>query len=192
VASALISWLPPLGGRFRHRLCVPVRVSHPYPPHWSRFSYIGRHRYSLTFVTDTRRSLFVEADIVAHVLAQLLRAAIEKHFEVIAYCFMPDHLHLIVEGKTDGANCKAFIKAAKQYSGYGYSQAHGGGRLWERYAHDRVIRDDGELAMTLRYVVANPVRAALVAHPRDYFFLGSQRWSVDELLQWCEYSEAVL
>jgi hypothetical protein len=55
-----------------------------------------------------------------------------------------------------------------------------------------VIRDDQELAMTVRYIVANPVRAGLVEHPSAYPFLGSQRYAVTELLQWCEYSEAVL
>jgi putative transposase len=105
---------------------------------------------------------------------------------------MPDHLHIIVRGETDKSDCKAFIKAAKQYSGYYHSQATNGTRLWERYGQDRVIRDEQELAMTIRYVVANPVRARLAAHPKDYPFLGSQTYSVDELLQWCEYSEAIL
>jgi hypothetical protein len=51
-----------------------------------------------------------------------------------------------------------------------------------------VIRDEQELAMTLRYLVANPVQAGLVKHPRDYPFLGSSKYTVDELLEWCEYS----
>ena len=104
---------------------------------------------------------------------------------------MPDHLHLIIGGEDDASDCKAFIKAAKQYSGYYFSQAHRS-KLWERYGHDRVIRDEAELAMTLRYLLANPVRAGLVKHPRDYPFLGSTKYTVDELLEWCEYSEAAL
>jgi len=166
-------------------------MAHPYPPHWPAFNYVGRHRYALTFVTDARRAVFDDDDIVAVVLAQILRAALEKHFAVIVCCFMPDHLHLVVEGEVAESNCKAFIKAAKQYSGYYYAQAHGR-RLWERYGHERVIRDDQELALTVRYIVANSVCAGLVEHPRDYPFLGSQRYTVEELLQWCEYSEAIL
>jgi putative transposase len=166
-------------------------MTHPYPPRWAEFPYVGRYNYSLTFVTDTRRPLFVTPDVVDLVLQQILRAA-EKHtFAVLAYCFMPDHLHLIVGGESDDSDCKAFIKAAKQYSGYYYSQSYAA-RLWERYEHDRVLRDDQELAMTLRYVVANPVRDGLVKHPREYSFLGSAKYTVEELLQWCEYSEAIL
>jgi len=104
---------------------------------------------------------------------------------------MPDHLHLIVEGDRDDSDGKALVKAAKQYSAYHFKQANGY-RLWERYGHDRVIRDDMELAMTVRYLVANPVRAGLVKHPGQYPFLGSGRYTVVELLEWCEYPDAVL
>ncbi len=47
-----------------------------------------------------------------------MRAASENEFDVIAYCFMPDHLHLLVEGKSDRSDGKPFIARAKQYSGY--------------------------------------------------------------------------
>jgi putative transposase len=99
---------------------------------------------------------------------------------------MPDHVHLAAVGETDGSDGKRFIRAAKQYSGYYYGRG-GNGRLWERYSYERVIRDDMELALTIGYLVENPVCAGLVAHPRDYPFLGSQRYTVAELLEWCEY-----
>src|SRR5262249_32659353 len=118
-------------------------------------------------------------------------AAREKCFADITHCFMPDHVHLVVEGENDRSDARAFIKAAKQYSGFAYGQKYGR-RLWQRYGYDRVIRDDQELVMTVRYVVANPVRAGLVEHPRSYAFIGSTRYTVDELLDWCEYSDAVL
>jgi REP-associated tyrosine transposase len=165
-----------------------VRMSHPYPPHWVNFSYVGRYQYCLTCVTLGRRPVFKDVEGVNLVLPQILRAAAENHFALIAYCFMPDHLHLIASGENDDADCKAFIKAGKQYSAYYYSRVQRM-RLWERYGHDRVIRDDMELAMTIGYVVANPVTAGLVKHPRDYPFLGSTKYAIDELLRWCEYPE---
>jgi len=166
-------------------------MAHPYPPHWQHCSYVGRLDYSLTYVTDARQAVFTNPAAVDGVREQILRAASENQFEETAYCFMPDHLHLIVTGKTDQSDCKVFIKAAKQYSSYQWKQRHSQ-RLWGRYGHDRVIRDDWELAMTIGYIVANPVRAGLVAHPREYPFLGSSRYTVDELLAWCEYSDAML
>ena len=97
----------------------------------------------------------------------------------------------VATGRDDAADCKAFIKNAKQSSGYYFSQKKRR-RLWERYGHDRVIRDERELAFTIGYLLANPVRAGLCMHPRDYPFIGSDKYTIDELLQWCEYSEAFL
>jgi len=164
-------------------------MAHPYPHHCSSFDYRGRSRYALNFSTLERRRIFVDAASVSLVWTQIVRACTEEGFEVIVYCFMPDHLHLIAGGEDEAADCKAFIKAAKQYSGYYFSQARHF-KLWERYGHDHVIRDEQDLAMTLRYLLSNPVQAGLVKHPRDYPFLGSTVYTVDELLQWCEYSEA--
>jgi len=96
----------------------------------------------LTYVTDNRRELFTNALTVDFVHAHFLRAAAEERFEGIAYCFMPDHLHVIVSGQTDESDCKAYIKAAKQYSSYYWMRDHDH-RLWERYGHDRVIAPTG-------------------------------------------------
>ena len=48
-----------------------------------------------------------------------------------------------------------------------------------------------ELALTIRYVIANPVRAGLVSHPSEYPYLGSFRYSIQELLEICEYDRVV-
>lgn len=93
-------------------------MAHPYPHHCSSFDYHGRYRYALNFTTLERRRVFVDAASVSLVWTQIVRACTEESVEVIVYCFMPDHLHLVVEGLSDTADCKGFIKSAKQYSGY--------------------------------------------------------------------------
>jgi hypothetical protein len=52
-----------------------------------------------------------------------------------------------------------------------------------------MIRDDLELAFVVGYIMANPVRAGLVAHPSEHSYLGSQRYTVAEMLEICEYTE---
>jgi putative transposase len=136
-------------------------------------------------VTYDRIEAFTHAATVAMVWVQFLRAAREMAFDVIAYCFMPDHAHLVVEGLADDSDLKQFAKFAKQYSGYGYARAHGAARLWQKGNHDHIIRDDADLLDRVRYVVNNPVVAGLVTRPEDYPFLGSQRWSRKELIEWC-------
>ena len=157
-------------------------MAHPYPPHLRGFPYLGKCRYSLCFRTHGSASVFTDAANVRLVLAQFLRAGVEQAFEISAYCFMPDHVHLLVEGLTDASDCRTFIKAAKQYSGYYFKRATQQ-RLWQRYGYEHVLRDDTERATTIRYILDNPVTAGLASEPADYAFTGSECFTIDELLQ---------
>src|SRR5436190_4625102 len=99
---------------------------------------------------------------------QILRAATDDSFAVIAYCFMPDHVHLLVEASSDASDCLRFIKRAKQFSGFRDRQ-HFGERLWQRYGYERTLRNqEGTLAVA-KYIVENP---------EDYPFSGHRgiRW----------------
>lgn len=154
-----------------------------YPEHLRGFSYRGPHRYSLTFCTLERRPLFKEAATVRLADQQFLRAERECAMRVIAYCFMPDHVHLVVEGTDVHADLKAFTKLAKQYSGYYYASCHDGEKLWQRYGYEHVLRDNESTQRTVRYVLENPVRRGLVTHPREYPHLGSHVYSLEQLLE---------
>ena len=164
-------------------------MAHPYPPRSEHLPYVGRLHYFLTFCTDQRRRVFLEAVRVDLVRAQIVRAAREIRFEISAYCFMPDHLHLLVSGLEETSDAKAFISRSKQYSGYDFKREYRA-PLWQRYGHERVVRDDEELALTIGYIVGNPVRAGLVRDPAEYPFLGSERYTIPELLLMCKYGRS--
>jgi putative transposase len=157
-------------------------MSHPYPPHLRNFSYVGKYRYFLTFCTRYRHAYFVDSSTVECVRAQIVRALNQHHFACIAYCFMPDHLHLLIEGQSQDSDLRCFIKSAKQYSGYYFKQQYNCG-LWQRYGYEHVLRDDIERATTLRYILDNPVQRGLAEAPEDYPFLGSGCYTVHELVE---------
>jgi putative transposase len=162
---------------------------HPYTPFCRTFDYQGRYSYFLTFVTHERAPVFAVAASVELVLTQVTRASREKQFELLVYCFMPDHVHLIVSGLADGSNLKTFTKLAKQYSGYYYARGHRQQRLWQHGSNDHIVRDEVDLLERLRYVVNNPVTAGLVERAEEYPFLGSQRWSRVELVERCRQGD---
>ena len=166
-------------------------MPHFYPKHLTDFPYIGKLSYALEFTTERRAPLLADKAAIDLVVQQFLRAAGERGFVIVTYCLMPDHGHLVVDGERDDSNCLGFIKLAKQYSAYYFKQAFGH-RLWQRYCYERVIRDDMERALTIRYLLANPVKAGLVKDPRDYHGLGSERYTLDGLMQMSEYSEVHL
>ena len=160
-----------------------------YPKHLPDFPYRGKLSYSLEFTTEKRAPLLKDDAAIDLVVQQLLRAGGERGFVIVTYCLMPDHGHLVVDGERDESDCLAFIKLAKQYSAYYFNQAFGH-CLWQRYGYERFIRDDMERALTIRYLLANPVKAGLVRDPRDYHGLGSQRYTVGQLMEMSEYSKA--
>ena len=160
---------------------MPVGCTHADLYILRHFDYTGFHRYSLTFCTDRRRLVFRECRIVSLALLQIARAARETDFAVIAYCFMPGHLHLLPHGDSDTADCKRFVTSAKQYSGYHYSKGLGG-KLWQRYGYERTLRKDEDTLTTARYIVENPLRAKLVERIEDYPFVGSLVCELKDLL----------
>jgi len=76
------------------------------PEHLKGFNYLGLYQYFLTFCTDHRRKCFVTDEAVSVVRTQIERAAAEEqHVALLAYCYMPDHVHLLTEGKTEDSDC---------------------------------------------------------------------------------------
>jgi REP element-mobilizing transposase RayT len=88
-----------------------------YPHHLPDFDYLGCHQYFLTFCVEARVHAFEDQDAIALVWTQFLRAAGDEAFSIIACCFMPDHVHLVVEGLEDNSDLKKFASRAKQLSG---------------------------------------------------------------------------
>ena len=135
--------------------------------------------------TNQRARYFVEGQHVALVSAQFQRASREQAFAVIAYCFMPDHVHLLIAGERDDADLKRFTKFAKQYSGFHFRQLTGL-VLWQRYGYERVLRNAEATPAVARYTIANPVRAGIVQSPADYPYWGSFVYTREVLLEYIE------
>ena len=156
----------------------------PKRPRLETFDYIGRYRYFLTFCTQKCCRVFTSAEVVALVLDQILHASGLHDFSIPAYVFMPDHVHLLVEGLSDSADLEAFVKLSKQRSGFLYSQKHRQA-LWQPSYFDHVLHDDEASLPLMSCIVSNPVRAGLVSKCEDYPFLGSTTHSVAEILEAC-------
>ena len=126
-----------------------------------------------------RLSYFTDLAFGARACTQLLETAARWAVEVIAYCFMPDHLHCLIEGKTATANSRKFAGVFRQVSGFHFE---GERSLWQEGYFDHVLRQEDDTGAVVKYIVLNPVRAGLCADPRDYPLLGSSRFELSELM----------
>jgi putative transposase len=153
------------------------------------FDHLGPYRYFLTFCTFQRQRAFEAADRVLLVRTEFRRAALEYRFVLLAYCFMPDHVHLLVEGHAENSDGLQFIRSAKQYSGFHYQRTFGV-RLWQRYDFERVVRNSEDSLSVARYILENPVRARLVTRVEEYPFLGSDVYSTATIIEAVELRRA--
>ena len=152
------------------------------PEHLRTFDYLGLYRYFLTFCTIRRQEAFVSAERVNEVLTKFLRAAADERFALLAYCFMPDHVHLLVEGQSDDSDGRRFIARAKQLSAFHYKKRFGQ-PLWQRYGFERTLRTQEDTLSVAKYILENPVRARLVQDVRQYPFSGSRVYTIDAILE---------
>ena len=146
------------------------------------FSYFGPHRYFLTFCTRSRARIFTDPAIVSETVEQIRRTSQDERFALLAYCVMPDHVHLLVEGSSETSDLRRFVKLAKQRSGAQHALKHGGA-LWQEGYHDRVLRAEDDMRLIARYILENPVRAGLVQHATEYAFSGSDLWTMADLVE---------
>src|SRR5258705_4201028 len=91
---------------------MPLKLA----PRLKAFDYSGFNRYFLTICTLNRGRTFVDPDAVADVLAHLSHTSRSECFSVPAYCFMPDHVHALLEGERADANLPRFVRLFKQCS----------------------------------------------------------------------------
>ena len=154
----------------------------PKRPRLQSNVYIGLQRYFLTFCTADRRNWFVDAEHVDPVREQILHAAVLFEMEISAHCFMPDHVHLLVEGQTESADACAFVHQAKQRSGFMFSRSFGA-RLWQPSYYDRILREEEDSLSVTRYIFDNPVVDGLVKSPVEYPFMGSAKYSLQQILE---------
>lgn len=146
------------------------------------FDYVGPNRYFITTCTHERRPYLTNEAVAQLVLLQFLRVAEDECMAIVAYCLMPDHIHLLVEGTRPDARLTAFIKLAKQHSGFAFKQRYRA-QLWQAGYYEHVLRGDESTPAIVAYIVNNPLRRGLVEHPAEYPFWGSSVYSREEILE---------
>ena len=84
-----------------------------------------------------------------------------------AYCLMPNHVHLIlVPAEADGLR-RALAEAHRRYTRRINFREGWRGHLWQERFHSFPL-DETWLLSAVRYLERNPVRAGLVARPRQW------------------------
>lgn len=85
----------------------------------------------------------------------------------IAWVVMPDHFHWLVE--LHNGDLPKLMQVTKSRCARRINQQRGfSAPVWQKGYFDRALRRDEDLKVMARYIIANPLRAGLVARIGDY------------------------
>ncbi|NOH01674.1 MAG: hypothetical protein HND47_06790 [Chloroflexi bacterium] len=117
---------------------------------------------------------------VADMVAESLHFRDGKVFDLIAFCIMPNHGHVVftpLEEKKDRYYpLSKIMHSFKRHTAREANLILGrSGIFWQHENYDHFIRDDADLERVVKYVLHNPVKAGLVKERTDW------KWS------YCKY-----
>lgn len=143
------------------------------------FNYKGYYGYFITLCTFDKKSVFNNKILVESLVNALREKSKFYNFKVWGYCFMPDHLHLLIEGSKEDSDMKQFISAYKQHTGF-YYKKRTGKPLWQINYYEHVLTKEETIKKVLDYIFENPVRKRIVKDYREYEYLGSFEFDVNQ------------
>ncbi len=125
----------------------------------------GNNHEGVFFADDDRRAY----------LEFLAERAERFELEVLGYCLMTNHVHLVVRPYTEDALGKGVGRTHFRHSQY-VNRFHGrSGHLWQGRFHSCAL-DEEHFWWALRYVEQNPVRAELVRRAWEYGWSSGPAW----------------
>jgi putative transposase len=131
------------------------RIVIPYLPHL--VTQRGNRREQIFFCDDDYR----------YYISMLSVAAEKARSEVLAWCLMPNHVHLIIVPKDEDGLRQTVANVHRRYSARINAENEWTGHLWQgRYGS--VVMDEAHLYNAIAYVSLNPVRAGLVRRAKDW------------------------
>lgn len=115
---------------------------------------------------------------MAEVMQQTLQIFDGERYRLIAWCIMPNHVHVLIE---PAISLPKILQSWKSFTGswaishnaemgLGVPRAIGmtKNQFWMREYWDRYIRDEKHFHSTINYIHNNPVKAGLCGEARDW------------------------
>ena len=85
-------------------------------------------------------------------------------YDLLAYCLMPNHVHLVVSLPEESRPLTRTLQGLKRFTAAEFNRQRGAaGQVWHRESYDHRVRNASELARIIAYTLNNPVKAGMVA-----------------------------
>ena len=135
-------------------------------PRFARIVAVGCGHH-ITQRGNNRQDVFL-VDDDRQVYLELFREQADKYgLEVVGYCLMTNHVHLVAIPRVEDALAKAVGRTHFRYAQYLNRFHRRSGHLWQGRFYSCAL-DERHLWRALKYVELNPVRARLCRKPWRY------------------------
>jgi len=132
-----------------------------------RRRYFSKFDQALDRYSSGPRWLKVTA--VAKIVKDAIHYRDGKEYDLLAYCIMPNHVHMVFRLETVGRRdslpyrVSDILENLKWYTAKEANKVFGRkGGFWQHESYDHVVRSPRELKRIIAYVLNNPVKAGLV------------------------------
>ncbi len=140
---------------------------------------IDRHFYktpgrviSLTICLKRGKRYFEKDAFSKECLKILNELSLRENIGVLAYCLMPDHLHLLVKVGY-GSDIIGFVQKLKSLISRLSLKCNEDGKIWLKTFYDHFLRKEESINEVIKYILNNPVRKNIVSHWKNYNLSGT-------------------
>ena len=137
---------------------------------YRRVEFRAGHYYHLYNRGVDRGPIFYCDENWGFFIQRLRRFFTPQHADIMAYCLMPNHYHLLVQLKTDELSQRVMQPLSVSYTKAINRQQHRVGPLFQGPFRAAWVNGDAYLMQLSRYIHWNPVAAGLVKRPADWTF----------------------
>jgi len=124
---------------------------------------------------------WLQFDGIAEIVAKEIHSLSGYRFRLMAYCIMPNHVHLLIEslvrelpnhrGESAKYPVTDTLRLLKGRTARACNlELKRTGSFWQHESYDHIVRDDEELEPTILYILNNPVKARLVDEWKNWSF----------------------
>lgn len=137
---------------------------------FAKFDQLLDNNHTITYLKHPK---------VAKVVSEQLHHFDKSLYDLLAYCIMPNHVHLVIDTSQQFSN-KQFKeqhyvqldKIMKKIKGrsamFANRVLNRKGQFWQRESYDHYVRNQKELENIIAYIANNPVKANLVKNWEDW------------------------
>lgn len=116
---------------------------------------------------NNRQEVFFTGEDRAIYLKRLFGYCRHYRVKVLAYCLMPNHIHVVAVPEGEKGLAKVFGRLQSDYARYANLKVGGIGHLWQERFYSCPM-DDAHTLRAMAYIERNPLRAGMIAKAGEF------------------------